>query len=383
MPDARATRVLVAGVSARAMAESAARAGYEVTSVDAFGDLDRSPGVTALSVTRDFGMPFSSRALVRAARTIACDAVAYVSPFENYPSAVMQLAEGRVLWGNDASVLRRARDPSVIDALFGTDRREAAQQETRWLLKPRASGGGHGIGWWRPGEPVSSGSYVQRFVDGVAGSIAFVAARGQAVPLCLTRQLIGHPAFGASGFRYCGNVLAPGGDVQFDRDDELFAAAHDLAELAARDLGLVGVNGIDFIAKDGVPVVVEINPRWSASMELVERAYGVSVFHAHVAACVSGELPELDLEQHHRTGTRAVGKAIIFARHDIVCDDTESWLSDADIRDVPHPGEHIARGRPVCTIFADAADSVGCEAALKRRAAALYATLDAWAAVST
>jgi predicted ATP-grasp superfamily ATP-dependent carboligase len=383
MPDARATRVLIAGVSARAMAESAARGGYEVTSLDAFGDLDRSPGVTALSLTRDFGAPFSSRALVRASRSIACDVVAYLSPLENYPSAVMELGEGRVLWGNDASVLRRARDPSVIDALFERARREAVQRETRWLLKPRASGGGHGIGWWRPGEPVARGAYVQRFVDGIAGSIAFVAAHGKASPLCLTRQLIGDPGLGASGFRYCGNVLAPAGDVQFDRDDELFAAAHGLAELAARDLGLVGVNGIDFIAKDGVPVAIEINPRWSASMELVERAYGISVFRAHAAACVSGALPELDLVQHRRTGTRAFGKAIIFARHDITCEDTESWLSNEDIRDVPHPGEHIARGRPVCTIFADAADSAGCEAALKRRAAALYATLDAWAAVPT
>ena len=176
MPDARSTRVLVAGVSARAMAESAARAGYEITSLDAFGDLDRSPGVTALSLSRDFGVPFSSRALARVSRSIACDAVAYLSPFENHASAVMQLAEGRVLWGNDPSVLRRARDPSVIETLNGSDGRHATQDETRWLLKPRASGGGHGIRWWQPGEPVPRGTYVQRFVDGVAGSIVFVAA---------------------------------------------------------------------------------------------------------------------------------------------------------------------------------------------------------------
>lgn len=364
------------------MADSAARAGYEVTSLDAFGDLDRSPGVTALSLPRDLGVSFSARAIAHASRSIACDAVAYLSPLENHPASVARMASGRALWGNDPSVLRRSRDPAVVGALNGKDRDAPSIDHARWLLKPRASGGGHGIRWWTPGEPVPRGAHVQQFVDGVPGSIVFVAANGTITPLGLTRQIVGDETYGASGFRYCGNVLGPTGDVQFDRDDELFDAACRLAERATRKLQLVGVNGIDFVATDGVPIAVEINPRWTASMELVDRAYGLSVFEAHVEACVSGELPTFDLRRR-RTGTRAVGKAIVFARHDIVCDDTQSWLADADIRDVPHPGEQIASGRPVCTIFAEGGDSVACESALRRRAAALYSTLDQWSAVPT
>ena len=40
-------RLLIAGISTRAAAESAARAGFEVTAIDAFGDLDQHPGVRA------------------------------------------------------------------------------------------------------------------------------------------------------------------------------------------------------------------------------------------------------------------------------------------------------------------------------------------------
>lgn len=380
MPDAAANRVLIAGVSARAMAESAARAGYDVTSLDAFGDLDRAAGVTALSVPRDFGVPFSASAAARAARTLDCDAVAYLSPFENHASAVRQLGTGRALWGNPPATLRRSRDPELIARLFDHTACPSPDDDSRWLIKPRSSGGGHGIRWWRPGEPVPRGSYVQRFVDGVPASIVFVAARGRARPLALTRQLVGDTSFGASGFRYCGSVLGAANDVQLGPDDELFAAACNIADTAARELGLVGVNGIDFVARDGVATVVEINPRWSASMELVERAFGVSLFAAHARACTSGDLPDFDLARR-RVGIRAFGKAIIFARHDVVCDDTESWLAHADIRDVPHPGEHIARGRPVCTVFADGIDAAACHAALVRRATAMYATLDRWAAV--
>ncbi len=52
-----ATRVLIAGVSTRAAAESAANAGFTVTALDAFGDLDQHPSVRSLSLPRDFAAP--------------------------------------------------------------------------------------------------------------------------------------------------------------------------------------------------------------------------------------------------------------------------------------------------------------------------------------
>ena len=170
-------------------------------------------------------------------------------------------------------------------------------------------------------------------------------------------------SFGASGFRYCGNVLGAAGDPQFEREHELFTAACRLADVAARELRLVGVNGIDFVASGGVPIPVELNPRWSASMELIERAYGVSVFEMHANACALGNLPEFDLARR-RVGAHACAKAILFARHDVVCEDTDAWLADDTVRDIPHPGERIETGRPVCTIFAQGADAAACYAAL-------------------
>jgi predicted ATP-grasp superfamily ATP-dependent carboligase len=118
-----------------------------------------------------------------------------------------------------------------------------------------------------------------------------------------------------------------------------------------------------------------VNPRWSASMELVERAYGVSVFGAHAAACTSGALPGFDFARARR-GAGAYGKAIVFARRDVVAGDTRAWLADSTVRDVPHPGERIRAGRPVCTVFANGCDAAGCHAALVRRAERIYEELD-------
>ena len=74
-------------------------------------------------------------------------------------------------------------------------------------------------------------------------------------------------------------------------------AASAIARAVAKEFELVGVNGIDFIAADGVPYPIEVNPRWCASMELVERAYGVSMFGLHAAACTAGTLPVFDLSR--------------------------------------------------------------------------------------
>jgi len=384
-------RVLLAGVSTRAAAASAARAGFDVTAIDAFADLDQHPSVDA----RSLGDAFSPDAAARLAEAIACDAVAYGSNFENHPDAVAALARGRALWGNASDVLHRVRDPrllsdtlrrrgfaspTVIEPIPGHQPPQSPipnpqspvpnPQSPRRLVKPRASGGGHGIRWWRDGMRVPSGSYVQQFIEGTPASIVFAAARGRAVPLGLCRQLIGDAAFGSSGFRYCGNILTAMGE-----DDDVFAAARALAAAVCEEFALVGVNGIDMIVDAGVPYAIEVNPRWCASMELVERAYDMSVFAVHAAACRDGLLPDFDLASARR-GAATVGKAIVFARRDVTIADTSSWLSeslaDGDLHDVPRSGAQIREGHPVCSVFAAGRGSAACYAELVRRAARIH-----------
>jgi predicted ATP-grasp superfamily ATP-dependent carboligase len=71
------------------------------------------------------------------------------------------------------------------------------------------------------------------------------------------------------------------------------------------------------------------------------------------------------------------GKAIVFARSDVVVGDTRSWLGDETVRDVPKPGEQFTRGQPICTVFAEGESSAECLQALKRRAHEIYVALGA------
>jgi predicted ATP-grasp superfamily ATP-dependent carboligase len=358
-----------------------------VTAIDAFGDLDQHPSVRALSVPRDFGARFTPTAAARVARSIEGDAATYLSSFENHPKAVGLLGSGRELWGNPPSVLRRVRDPFELTRVLRKrghavlSIRVNPTRTGRWLLKPVLSGGGGRVRVWQPGRRVPRGFYLQEFVEGTPGSIVFVAARGRAVPIGISRQLAGEPAFGATGFKYCGSILAPAGDKQFARnraDSGLVRAASALARTIAEEFELVGVNGLDFVARDGVPYAIEVNPRWTASMELVERAYGFSVFGAHAAACVNGVLPasrDFKLGAARRR-VQAFGKAIVFARHDVVWLGKSGGQTPPWILDVPHPRETIAAGRPICTVFATGRDALECHAALVDRARRVYADLE-------
>ena len=98
-------------------------------------------------------------------------------------------------------------------------------------------------------------------------------------PSGVTRQLIGDAAFGASGHRWCGNLLGnAAGRRCLPHQDEVIASATAAAQALTRAFGLRGINGIDFISRNGEAVVIEVNPRWTAAVELVERALGVSLF---------------------------------------------------------------------------------------------------------
>ncbi|PYP43235.1 MAG: hypothetical protein DMD42_10785, partial [Gemmatimonadetes bacterium] len=256
------TRVLLAGVSTRDIAESAVRAGYEVVAVDGFGDLDLQASATEVHVVRVDGR-FSARAAAAAARDLSCEAVVYEASFENHPGAVRALAANRVLWGNPPTVLARARDPRrlagvVADAGLPGPRvrltRPSPGTRSAWLVKPLRSGGGDGIAVWRRGAPVPRGTYLQQRIAGVAGSIVFAADGRRAMPLGLSRILGGESTFGADGFRYSGSILGSAGDPQFPADERLLDKATLLAESgrALRDRGEPALHRRDGAGRAGV-----------------------------------------------------------------------------------------------------------------------------------
>lgn len=355
-----------------------------MTAIDAFADRDQHPSVRALSAARDFNVPPTASAVARAAGGVRRDGTVYLSPFENHPRAVAALAAEGVLLGNTPEVLRRVRDPFTLAQVltrhgFAVPRllegaRGARGARGAWLRKPFRSGGGNRVQEWL-GEPPPRGMYLQERIDGTPGSIVFAARNGACVPIAFSRQLAGDVNFGGGAFRYCGSIIAPLGDRQFSDGGALFDAASAVAREVSSAFGLAGVNGIDFIARGGILYPLEVNPRWCSSVEVAERAFGMTFFPFHIAACSGGMLPSFDCAAALER-TEAVGKAIVYARQAVSVGDTSRWLDDVSVRDVPQSGACFRAGQPVCSVFANGADSEACYRLLVSRAARVYAELE-------
>lgn len=366
--------VLIAGLSCRALAISAVRAGYKVTAVDGFGDRDLRE-VADVLVVRDRAGRYRPQQAARLASKLPAATVTYTSSFENSPRAVALLAQGKTLLGNPAEVVRHVRNPielmrvlrlhNLVTPVTLAAPPRSDRVGLSWLLKPRRSGGGHGIEPWYPASPVPRNKYLQERIEGIPGSVIFAADGRNAVSLAMSRQLVGDVRFGAHGFRYCGSLLGPTTRL-FPREKRLLEAAVALAELVTREFHLVGVNGIDFLARCGRLYPIEVNPRYSASMELLERAGDLSVFEVHALASTGVLLPP------PAPATAIEGKAIVFARRDVIVGDSDPWMRVNWLADVPAAGERIARGRPICTVFARGSSPAVCVRRLVRRAASVY-----------
>jgi predicted ATP-grasp superfamily ATP-dependent carboligase len=364
----------IVGASTRAAAFSAFRAGWQPWCADSFADVDLR---AICPVT-----PVPWQAYARELPSLLARAPEapwiYTGALENRPGLVGKLAALRPLWGNGPAVLRRARQPWHVAAVLRQEglacpgiwpRERSGPDHGRWLVKPLASAGGLGIIPWQPGAAPRSRTYLQELIDGDACAAVYVGhGEGQAFLLGVTRQLIGLPWLFAAPFQYCGSVgplpLSASTTTKFAR----------LGDVCATRLGLRGLFGVDCILRDEVPYPVEINPRYTASVEVLEHALGIQALTLHRQACLKEPL-------HARVArpTSIVGKAILFARAPLTVPARGPWsaaleqpcLGLRSFADIPEGGEVIERGQPVLTAFASASSMTTCLEALQNAAGAV------------
>src|SRR5262249_35731030 len=135
-----------------------------------------------------------------------------------------------------------------------------------WLVKPLASAAGCGIAPLRPEVgPSARPSYFQERIDGRDASAVFVAPPGPVGLLGVTSQWIGRPG---APFGYRGSLGPCRVSTQLRRRVEA------LGRVLAADFGLLGLFGIDLVIRDEIPWPVEVNPRYTASVEVIELALG-------------------------------------------------------------------------------------------------------------
>ncbi len=365
--------LLIIGASARAAACSALRAGLQPWCADLFADLDLQTRCPVQRLKRNYPRVF--------AEVIASDLVGpwmYTGGLENWPTLIEAWQRQRQLWGAHGDCLDWARDPMRVARILRDEGLPTPESRTqppqddprRWLVKLRRSAGGDGVREWLVDEdaPSVAGVYWQEHIDGQLAAALYAGVDGAVQLLGLTRQLVGVPWLHARAFQYCGSIgpLQPPPKLQH----ELAALGNALGQRCS----LAGLFGVDGILADCRFWPVEINPRYTASVEVLEYATGLCALSWHRRA-FDPTAPQPLLPSN---SVGFVGKAILFAPADLTFPENGPWLSELrnptalhlapDYADIPAPGEVIPRGRPILTFFVHKAKLGACEDALRERA---------------
>lgn len=399
MPNHQCAELFIAGASARSAARSAASLGIRVRTADLFADLD-----LPLEAER-YKVDNFPHGLISIAKNMAPAEWMYTGGLENHAPLIRAISQHHRLLGCHADAVARVRDPrQVADELHSAGLRsprpkrlEQLTGDQTWLRKPFAGCGGRDIhrvapsqlqggpdvrhsatsrdlshkttGDLRvpqhlphprpvPGSAVSNGPstntgayYYQSLLAGLSLSANYVASEGTAVLLGVTYQLVGTPWSGARPFQYAGSI----GPVALNPSQQL--AWQRIGRCLARKFDLQGLFGIDAIVSKGEIWTVDVNPRFCASIEILERGYGWNGLAIHLDACRSGSLPPATSCKPRQLH----GKAILFADRDIGIEarHVNSWFAmnqDQDsplVADLPQPGTEIKPGQPVLTVFAN------------------------------
>jgi predicted ATP-grasp superfamily ATP-dependent carboligase len=269
------------------------------------------------------------------------------------------MAARRKLLGNAGDVLRQVRDPVVLYRTLsdaGLSCLDTAVDATgvpidgTWLEKARKSGGGTSVRRYR-GQSARGQVYYQRYIAGTPVAAGYVAARGRSVLLGITEQLIGASHVAGENFRYVGSI----GPLRLS--PQLISSLDQLGNVIACRFAMTGLFGVDGVLVDEAYWPVEVNPRYTASMELLERAHGRSMVGWHVDAAGGGALPNATQVEPHKI----YGKTIAFAPKDLMVDDHLHELAeltrntDTMLGDITPAGTRVAAGSPLVTILAQAA----------------------------
>ncbi len=366
-------KIFIAGATARSASQSAVRAGMEVAAADLFGDRDLRACCVFHRVHDYPDDVFAIAGRVSRRKWV------YTGGFENQPELVRIVSERHDLLGNPPSVLRRVRDPwRLRDALINA-RLPAPEIRDRpphgfaseWLCKPMASCGGANVRSWSDATPETESSmvdsrYFQRRVRGAVYGAVYVAGLKDARFLGVTRQLQGCRWAGARGLLYVGSIgpvaVEPGVAAQFQRIGQCLTAA----------FGLRGLFGVDAILENGHVWTIEVNPRFTASVEIHERATGFCAMEEHRWACENtGWNPTVPPKSNLLHGKAVVYAPIAGTVSDQLCRQIDVQNERGpfpNYADLPLPGSMIGAGHPLLTVFAHGSRATDVYRSLRERA---------------
>ena len=209
-------------------------------------------------------------------------------------------------------------------------------------------------------ENISLENYIlQEYIEGTNVSSSVLSSHDDQKNLINSRLITEHD-LGNESYEYSGNILpldensfrmfnGNRTDIDSESDEhnshipvnQLNEEMKDTSEDLIREFKLIGSNGVDYILdKSGELKIIEINPRFQGTYELVENSLGINLLDAHIKAC-EGEIIDIP-----KTNQYSV-KKIIYARKQVNIGN----LNIPNVYDIPYQGVKIEKDQPLVTII--------------------------------
>ncbi|MEX3966837.1 ATP-grasp domain-containing protein [Paraburkholderia sp. EG286B] len=373
--DVTKPAIVVAGLSARMLAESAQRAGWRAIALDLFGDSDTRRASEHWQPVGDPAAlmldPVRTRAALEHARRLS-GVMGWIagSGFEACPELLHTGIERLPLFGNARHAYDAVRFPEHFFALlekngiaFPETRMDRPRDTSGWLRKDaRGTGGWHIRLADAPDAPARDDRadvYYQRLCAGHSMSALFLADGHRAAVLGISEQIV--TPHGAHPFAWRGAIgPAP-------VPPTLAAQVHHAVQSIVAASGLAGLNSLDFLSDGERCIVLEVNARPPATMALYDHDPLAPLLALHVRACRGEPLEALEhmaAPQAARHTQPVRGHLVVFAQtsHTV----TPAFEARAQrlgwCHDIPAAGSTIAAGTPLCTVSAACAPGTSAHA---------------------
>jgi predicted ATP-grasp superfamily ATP-dependent carboligase len=365
-------RIVLVGATVRSAAQSARRAGFSVTGVDLFGDTD------ALQACRRHFVLDRENDTDQVAQACKGIPVMRVGGLHSHHSLVRRLSDVCPLLGPSLRVRNQLRDvaqlrefaenagmrfPRTIDASSSLAP-DAHDVSGRWLRKQHNSCGGLGIRWDVDKQSISEDELLQEWIPGRSFGATLLSDGSSARLLGVCRSLFQRNHH--RPFVYAGSL----GPIQVSPATS--SSLRRLGEQIVAATKLQGLFNVDYVLdREENAWLLEINPRWSGSSELIERGLidqrhfgpNESLFALAMDALVQAANPSAaGIEEIHRTLSHSCAstqpnsvylKRVVFSHRDIRFDLSKFAMEvgpNESLHDVPAEGTVIRQREPLFTL---------------------------------
>jgi predicted ATP-grasp superfamily ATP-dependent carboligase len=360
--------LVIAAIASRPYVKAAVDAGYEVIAIDCFADVDTRQLAKCVYVVHQHNGQLNSGELLEIMANIDLDRMVgfcYGAGLEKAPDVLNEISRYVSVLGNAPDVIKQCKIPGHFFKLcshLAVPYPEVADRkplETKgWLQKEIGNSGGAHIAFVDDRNPAEKGVYYQKFQEGQSVSCLFLAVEQGVNVVGFSEQWLS--ADKNVPFRYKG--AASHADISVSAKANFTSYVKKLSQA----LSLVGLNSCDAICLDDDVVVLEINPRLSASMDLYTFKQD-NLMAMHIAASKKSSSVD-SVKTKHLVCQSSQAHQVVYAKCDTLVSSTHGW--PLWLSDVPEIGSCFKSGMPICTVLAEAETSALAKNRVQARALA-------------